>query len=207
MIFEDNEGLRHSLETLLNATGEYHVVGSYPNASGVESIMKETFPDVVIMDIDMPERDGISAVPAIKEIYPDTAVIMYTQYEDDDKLFRSIRAGADGYILKKTPAQMLFKGIKEVMEGGAPMSPTIAGKVMAEFRKSAKSPDKVYQLTPKESEILKFLIKGYSVKWIASELTLSYETAKTHLRNIYRKLQVNCGKEAIAKILSEKIIL
>jgi len=207
LIFEDNDGLRHSLATLLNSTKDYEVVGDFAAVEKVNDIMENHFPDVVIMDIDMPGKDGIWAVPIIKEIKPEIAIIMYTQYEDDDKLFRSIRAGADGYILKKTPPQMLFEAIEEVWQGGAPLSPSIAKRVMASFREPLKKAGTQFTLTPKETEILHYLTKGYSVKFIASELSVSYETIKSHLRNIYRKLHVNCGKEAIAKILAEKINL
>ncbi len=204
IIFEDNEKLRHSLVTLLGTSGNYDVVGDYGNVKEVSDIVHATFPDVVIMDIEMPEKDGISAVPLIKEIYPEASIIMYTQYEDEDKLFRSISAGADGYILKKTPPQLLFEAIEEVSSGGAPMSPSIAKKMLASFRPDPKK--KRYELTPRETDIMLLLVKGYGVKIIAAELNLSYETVKTHLKNIYRKLHVNCGKEAIVKVLSEKII-
>lgn len=207
VIFEDNDILRNSLVTLLDSAAEYQVAGSYAGVSEVEKIIREKFPHVVIMDIDMPGMDGISAVPVIKEINPDISIIMYTQYEDDDKLFRSISAGADGYILKKTPPRMLFEAIEEVCQGGAPMSPSIARKVMASFHNTPASGRQRFDLTPRETEILQLLIKGFSVKLIASEIKVSYDTVKTHLKNIYRKLHVNCGKEAIAKVLAEKIIL
>lgn len=203
IIFDDNEKLRHSLVTLLGSSAEYDVVGNYSNVLNVEQIINETFPDVVIMDIEMPEKDGISAVPVIKETYPEASIIMYTQYEDEDKLFSSISAGADGYILKKTPPQLLFEAIEEVSTGGAPLSPSIAKKMLASFRSGPKK--NLYDLTPRETEIMQLLIKGYGVKMIASDLFISYETAKTHLKNIYRKLHVNCGKEAIVKVLTEKI--
>lgn len=203
IIFEDNEKLRFSLVTLLDTTDDYNVVGHYGNVKKVAKIIEETFPDVVIMDIDMPGKDGISAVPGIKELYPEASIIMYTQFEDDDKLFRSISAGADGYILKKTPPQLLFTAIEEVRSGGAPMSPSVAKRMLASFRPDTKG--KRYELTPRETDIMHLLVKGYSVKLIAAELNISYQTVKTHLKNIYLKLHVNCGKEAIAKALAEKI--
>jgi DNA-binding NarL/FixJ family response regulator len=129
---------------------------------------------------------------------------MYTMFEDDEKLFNSLCAGANGYILKKTSPYKLFEAINEVMEGGAPMSPTIAKRVLQTFQN--KSAARLYHLSPRETEILQLLIKGYSVKMIASELKIAFDTARAHLRNIYQKLHVNCGKEAIAKVLSEKII-
>lgn len=205
VIFEDNEILRHSLTVLLNGAAEYEVVGNYSNVMTAGAVIDELYPDVVIMDIDMPMKDGISAVPEIKEIHPDVSIIMYTQFEDDDKLFRSICAGADGYVLKKTSPSKLFEALDEVRNGGAPMSPSIAFKVLSSFREKTKPFGKKYDLTNREQELLQLLVKGYSVKLIASELFIAFDTARTHLRNIYRKLHVNCGKEAIAKVLAEKI--
>ena len=140
----------------------------------------------------------------IKEAKPETFVIMYTMFEDDEKLFNSLCAGANGYILKKTSPYKLFEAINEVIEGGAPMSPTIAKRVLQSFQN--KSAPQQYHLSPRESEILQLLIKGYSIKTIAAELKIAFDTTRAHLRNIYQKLHVNCGKEAIAKVLSEKII-
>lgn len=207
VIFEDNEVLRHSLETLLDGTEEYEVVGAYANVLDVEAVIKTDDPDVVIMDIDMPVMDGISAIPAIKEVKPEVSVVMYTQFEDDEKLFSSLCAGADGYVLKRTSPLKLFEAISEVSKGGAPMSPAIAKKVLLSFR-SRQNPERHhYDLTAREKEVLQLLIKGYSVKLIAAELNIAFDTSRSHLRNVYKKLHVNCGKEAIAKVLAEKIII
>ena len=204
IIFEDSEQLRHSLVTLLNNSDGYNVTGDYDNVIDAANIIRRQHPDVVIMDIDLPEKSGIEGVRIIKETKPETLVIMYTMFEDDDKLFNSLCAGANGYILKKTSPYKLFEAINEVMEGGAPMSPTIAKRVLQSFQ--SKSAVRQYHLSPREAEILHLLIKGYSIKLIAAELKIAFDTARAHLRNIYQKLHVNCGKEAIAKVLSEKII-
>lgn len=204
IIFEDSEQLRHSLVTLLNNSDGYNVTGDYDNVIDAANIIRRQHPDVVIMDIDLPEKSGIEGVRIIKETKPETLVIMYTMFEDDDKLFNSLCAGANGYILKKTSPYKLFEAINEVMEGGAPMSPTIAKRVLQSFQN--KSAARQYHLSPREAEILHLLIKGYSIKLIAAELKIAFDTARAHLRNIYQKLHVNCGKEAIAKVLSEKII-
>ncbi len=206
IIFEDNEVLRSSLVTLMEDTTDYLVIGDYNNVMDVAAIITKKMPDVVIMDIDMPQKDGISAVPVIKEINPDTAIIMYTQFEDEEKLFKSMCAGADGYILKKTSPIKLFDAIDDVRNGGAPMSPSIAKKMLHSFRENNKPLGHQYNLTPREVEILQLLIKGYSIKLIASELFIAFDTARAHLKNIYRKLHVNCGKEAIAKVLADKIV-
>ena len=204
IIFEDNEQLRESLVTLLNNSEGYKVIGDYNNVIDAANIIRRNRPDVVIMDIDLPEKSGIEGVRMIKETKPETLVIMYTMFEDDEKLFNSLCAGANGYILKKTSPYKLFEAINEVMEGGAPMSPTIAKRVLQTFQN--KSAVRLYHLSPRETEILHLLIKGYSVKLIAAELKIAFDTTRAHLRNIYQKLHVNCGKEAIAKVLSEKIV-
>ncbi|MFI5452279.1 response regulator [Pedobacter sp. UC225_61] len=208
VIFEDNEALRNSLVYLLNSHTDYVVVADFNNVNDVKRQINLYNPDLVIMDIDMPGKDGISGVEDIKETRPQTTIIMYTQFEDDERLFKSICAGADGYILKKTSPEKLFDAIAEVLNGGAPMSPMIAKKVISSF-KTSRQKDTIqikYDLTKREAEILQLLTKGYSVKLIAHEMNIAYDTARSHLRNTYRKLQVNCGKEAIAILLASKII-
>jgi len=204
IIYEDNDGLRKNLAKLLSSGHDYMVVGSFSNVLEVENNIENIRPDLVMLDIDLPVRDGISAIPVIKNIDPDILVVMYTQFEDEDKIFRSLCAGADGYILKKSSPIQIFQALADVSAGGAPMSPAIAKKVLASFHPNAKLR---YDLTQREIEVLKLLIKGSSVKFIASELFIAYETCRSHLKNIYAKLHVNCGKEAIAKVLAEKIVL
>ena len=202
-IFEDNDSLRESLVYLLKNTGEYEVTGDYYHCNDAATVARVYKPDVVLMDIDMPGKDGISGVKAIKEARPETAVIMYTVFEDDEKLFQCLCAGANGYLLKKTPPSVLFEAIQEVASGGAPMSPSIARKVLASFQHGKSNK---YQLSAREVEVLELLIKGYSAKMIAAELSISFDTARFHLKNIYSKLHVNCGKEAIVKALTEHIV-
>ncbi|RYF96999.1 MAG: response regulator transcription factor [Chitinophagaceae bacterium] len=204
IIFEDNERLRNSLAYLLKSMPEYEVAGDYSNCSEASSITLTYEPDVVLMDIDMPGESGIKGVAMVKEARPQTAVIMYTVFEDDEKLFQCLCAGANGYLLKKTPPDKLFEAIREVVDGGAPMSPSIARRVLNSFQ-HPKSENK-YQLSVRELEVLQLLSKGYSAKIIAAELGIAFETVRSHLKNIYPKLHVNCGKEAIAKALSERIV-
>lgn len=202
-IFEDNDKLRESLAWFINSTEGYEITGHYNNCNEAASIVKKTDPDVVLMDIDMPGYDGIKGVKIIKETKPETSIIMYTVFEDDDKLFQCLCAGANGYLLKKTPPAKLIDAIQEVLEGGAPMSPIIAKKVLNSFQQ-LKPND--YQLTSREKEVLQLLNKGYSTKMIAAELYIAFDTANSHLKNIYHKLHVNCGKEAIAKAIKERIV-
>jgi DNA-binding NarL/FixJ family response regulator len=205
MICEDNAALRLSIRTLLDSYDGVEVIADLPDGKEAGALAEALHPDVVIMDIDMPGVDGIAAVRAIKEASPETSIVMFTQIEDDDKLFDSLCAGANGYILKKSPPGRLFDAIIEVMSGGAPMSPAIARRVLNTFHRQTKPFHIKYKLTERETEVLRLLTKGYGVKQIAAELGISFDTTRSHLRNIYRKLHVNCGKEAIAKVLAEKI--
>ena len=204
MIFEDNDRLRDSLAYLLKSTGGYEVAGDYNSCGEADMLMRVYQPDVVLMDIDMPGLSGIEGVKKIKEARPQTSVIMYTVFEDDEKLFQCLCAGANGYLLKKTPPEKLFDAIHEVLEGGAPMSPSIARRVLGSFQ--TKHAINKYHLSAREIDVLKCLIKGYSIKMIAAEINVAFETVRSHLKNIYQKLHVNCGKEAIAKALSEHIV-
>ncbi|MEP6751098.1 MAG: response regulator transcription factor, partial [Bacteroidota bacterium] len=172
ILFEDNDRLRQSLTYLLNNDEAYEVIGDYNNCNDASAITSKYKPDVVLMDIDMPGESGIKGVSLVKEARPQTAVIMYTVFEDDDKLFQCLCAGANGYLLKKTPPAQLFNAIQEVMEGGAPMSPIIARKVLNTFQQ--KQYINQYNLSPRETEVLQLLIKGYSIKLIASELSIAF---------------------------------
>ena len=203
VIFEDNDALRESLVFLLKNTGEYEISGDYNHCRDAANIARVYQPDVVLMDIDMPGVSGIEGVRSVKEARPETSVIMYTVFEDDEKLFQCLCAGANGYLLKKTSPSHIFEAIHEVLSGGAPMSPSIARKVLASFKKGKSNK---YDLSEKETAVLQLLNKGYSAKMIAAELEISFDTARFHLKNIYRKLHVNCGKEAIVKALSEHIL-
>ena len=202
-IFEDNDKLREALASLINCTEGYETTGHYNNCNDAAAIVIDDQPDIVLMDIDMPGYDGIKGVKIIKATRPETSIIMYTVFEDDDKLFQCLCAGANGYLLKKTPPAKLIDAIQEVLQGGAPMSPIIAKKVLESFQQKKGNN---YQLTAREQEVLQLLIKGYSTKMIAAELQISFDTANSHLKNIYPKLHVNCGKEAIAKAIKERIV-
>ncbi len=203
VIFEDNDRLRDSLVALFKGMDEYEVTGDYNNCNEAATIARVYKPDVVLMDIDLPGESGIKGVFKIKESYPQAAIIMYTVFEDDEKLFQCLCAGANGYLLKKTAPSKLLDAIQEVIAGGAPMSPSIAKKVLNSFQHGKSNR---YSLSPREVETLQLLIKGYSAKMIAAELKISFDTARYHLKNIYNKLHVNCGKEAIAKALGEHIV-
>jgi len=204
VIFEDNHFLRESLASLLNKHEDFHVTGQYEDCMNAADVIRTDNPDVVLMDIDMPGMSGIEGVVKVKEAKPETSVIIYTVFEDDEKLFQCLCAGANGYLLKKTQPKKLFDAIHEVLEGGAPMSPQIARKVLNTFHPLPTNFR--YALTPREIEVLQYLAKGYGSKQIGTEMFLSFETIRSYLKNIYRKLHVNCGKEAIVKVLQERIV-
>jgi DNA-binding NarL/FixJ family response regulator len=205
-IYEDNAKLRDLLELLIGHTEGFEVAGSYPDCRTVTEDIKRNRPDVVIMDIDMPGRNGIEGVQLIKEIDVNIRVVMHTVFDDDDKLFTCLTKGADGYLLKKDSWAHLVHAVKEVFEGGAPMSPGIASRVLKAFHQPKITTKQDYHITDREKQVLELLARGFSYRMIGIEFSISPETVKRHLKNIYQKLHVQCGPEAVAKAIREKII-
>ena len=205
-IYEDNAKLRDLLELLIGNTEGFAMAGSYPDCTKVAADIKRDHPDVVIMDIDMPGRSGIEGVQLIKEIDVNIRVVMHTVFDDDDRLFNCLTNGADGYLLKKDSWALLVNAIREVYEGGAPMSPGIANRVLKAFRQTKQSSKNDYHITEREHQVLELLARGFSYRMIGIEFSISPETVKRHLKNIYQKLHVQCGPEAVAKAIREKII-
>ena len=203
IIYEDKDILRESLSLMLGAMSDVEVIASFSNCNTVEQDVQQLQPDVVLMDIDMPGKNGIYGVEKIKEKRPEINVIMHTVFDDDDKIFRSLEAGADGYLLKSTSPVKLYEAIKDVTLGSAPISPGVAKKVLQAFQ---QKPKQSFDLSHREKQILQLLVDGYTYKRIASECFISMDTVRTHLKNIYTKLQVNGGKEAIAKALKYRIV-
>ncbi len=204
-IFEDNEKLRGLLDMLLGSSDKFEVCGKYHNTHNIVEKVKKDKPDVIVMDIDMPDHDGIEGVKAVKENFPEIKVIMHTVFDDDDRLFTCLQLGADGYILKKDASAFLFHAIEEVLDGGAPMSAGIATRVLQTFRNLHK-PRPEYHLTVREKEILILLSRGFTYRMIALECVISIETVRRHLKNIYQKMHVQCGTEAVAKAISERLL-
>lgn len=205
LIFEDNARLRQSLELLLNDEKTFRVMASYPDCRNAIEAIEETAAELIVMDIDMPGMNGVEGVKMIKSTYPDVKVVMHTVFDDDTRIFDSICAGADGYLLKNTSPLQLIRSLEEVMEGGAPMSPFVAQKVFQHFRTQPILNDD-FKLTPREKEVLELLVKGNSYKMIANTCSVSIDTVKRHLQNIYHKLHVNCGTEAVAKAIRHRIV-
>lgn len=206
-VFDDNKTRREGLEMMLNLTESIECVGSWPDCKDVINSVATTKPEVILMDIEMPNVNGIEGLILIKKFYPNIKVLMQTVFEDDEKIFACITAGADGYILKKTPPHELIRGIVEVTEGGAPMTPSVAKQVLRLFNHGLKQNNsKVFNLTEREQEILTLLVKGLSYKMIADKCSISITTVNTHVRHIYEKLQVHSVAAAVATAIDQKIV-
>ena len=201
-IFEDNLLLRESLFQLVNGTAGMQCTGAFANCDNLIFNINRTRPDVVLMDIKMPGKTGVEGVLIIHDKFPQIKVIMQTVVEDEDKIFASICNGASGYLLKNTPPATLLKSIVEVFEGGAPMTPAIAQKVLEKFRKQSFVPlNEFANLSPREHEVLESLVEGMSYKMIAAARSISIDTVRFHIRNIYEKLHVNSKSEAVIKAM------
>lgn len=193
-IYDDNPDRRDSLKALLSLNDEFEFAGEAANCKNTLQDMKNNRPDVVLMDINMPEVDGIEGLKTIKTTTPHIKVLMQTAYDDSEKIFTSIKNGASGYILKNDKPQRILQAIEEVVEGGAAMNPAIAQKVLDYFKPiEKKSP-----LSPKETEVLSHLAEGLSYKMVADKLGVSYTTINTHTKRIYEKLHISSLGEAIA---------
>ncbi|MGJ7033357.1 response regulator [Niabella hirudinis] len=206
-VFDDNAYRRDSLSMLINASPQMTCTGTFFDCSNVITDVRKADPDVVLMDIDMPNVNGIEGVKIIKVNFPNIQVLMQTVYEDDNKIFASICAGASGYILKKSPPVQLLQAIEDVYNGDAAMTASIAKKVLTAFQKNVFFEDnEELQLTAREKEILNLLVKGYTRKMVASACNLSIHTVNTHIKNVYEKLQVNSVSEAVVKALNQKLL-
>lgn len=200
-IVEDDAGIRDNFVALLNASPGYHCVGAC--ASGEEALAQVPpwKPDVVLMDINLPRMSGIECVARLKARQPELLVLMLTVYEDGDSIFRALKAGANGYLIKRVATDKLLEAIEDVCTGGAPMSCHIARKVVQFFHQAGPSAEVSDNLSPRETEILELLVAGYFFKEIADRLGISSETVRTHVNHIYRKLHVRSRTEAVVKYL------
>jgi DNA-binding NarL/FixJ family response regulator len=206
--FDDNKNVRDSVSLLLSTTSNIKVVAAYESYEGMTENIKTLKADVVLMDIDMPPVSGIEAVRNLRVEFPDLPVLMLTGFEDDEKVFSSLCAGANGYILKNVKMDSLIRQIEEVYSGGAPMTPVIARKVLNQFAKiqPVNPTQEDYNLSKRERDVLQLLVQGKSYKIIADELFISYETVHSHIRKIYQKLQVKSVGEAVSKTITQKIL-
>ncbi len=207
LLYEDNAPLREGLSMLFNGTDGFTVAGAFANCKHVIEEVAQLQPDVVLMDIDMPGVDGIAGLKLLKSQFATTKVVMLTVFDDNQKVFEAIKAGADGYLLKKTPPAKLLESVLDVCQGGAPMTSSIARQVLQLFvPPSEAAPGMVYPLSDREKQVLQALVNGYSYKMIAAELYISLETVRSHIKKIYEKLQVNSKSEAVTKAHRDKIV-
>lgn len=193
-IYDDSQDRRESLKALMMFNEDILVVGEAENCRNVIKEIEDNYPDVVLMDINMPEVNGIEGLKKIKATHPDVKVLMQTAFDDSDKIFESIRNGASGYILKSDKPQRILQAIEEVQQGGAVMNPAIAQKVLDFFKPHKKE----NPLSPKETQVLALLSEGLSYKMVADKLGMSYNTVNSHAKHIYEKLHISSLGEAIA---------
>jgi DNA-binding NarL/FixJ family response regulator len=205
LIYEDNALLRESVGSMILSSDQLTLSASFENVLNVEEQVKTYKPDFILMDIDMPGMSGIEAVKKIRTFDAAVPIIMLTVFDDNTHVFEALRSGASGYLLKKHISTRLFDAMNDVLEGGAPMSPSIARMVLASMQQKP-SVDNPYQLTAREKEILTSLSKGNSYKLIASEFSISIDTVRTHIKKIYEKLQVHSQTEAVSKAIHEKLV-
>lgn len=205
LLYEDNPVLRDSIQSMLQLNNELTLVGAFESPVDIKTHLHTKKPDLLIMDIDMPGMNGIEAVSKVRSTNKNIPILMLTVFDDNKHVFDAICAGASGYILKKHIASRLFLAIEEVLQGGAPMSPSIARMVLDSMQQKSLS-ENPYQLTPKEKEVLTSLSKGNSYKLIADDISISIDTVRSHIRNIYEKLHVHSQTEAVAKAINEKLI-
>jgi DNA-binding NarL/FixJ family response regulator len=207
VIFDDNAKRRDGLQLLIDSMENMSCVGTFNDCRNVLEHIDASQPDVVLMDIDMPHVNGIEGVQQIRTKYPDLKILMQTVFEDDDKVFAAICAGADGYLLKQANPLKLLEAVSEVLEGGAPMTPVVARKVLQLFgRQNRPIAKKEFDLTKREQEILTLLVKGYSYKMIADECCISYPTVNSHISKIYGKLHVQSSAGAVATAIREGLV-
>jgi DNA-binding NarL/FixJ family response regulator len=208
-LFEDNKLVRDSFEAILNGTEGFTCTGSFSACNDLVSDLNRSHPDVILMDIEMAGLNGIDATRMIHQQFPEMKVLIQTVFDDDEKIFAAICAGASGYLLKKTSPAKLIDAIREVYDGGAPMSPGVANKVLHLFQKfvvvnNASTDENA--LSPREKEILAMMMEGDNFHAIAKKKFISYDTVRTHVRHIYKKLHVVSVNQAIVKAFKEKLI-
>jgi DNA-binding NarL/FixJ family response regulator len=205
-LIEDQQVLREGLAFLLDGTEGFRCTGSFGSVEQAFRRISDDVPQVVLMDIGLPGMSGIEGIRLLKDRWPELLCITLTVYEDDEKIFDALCAGASGYLLKRTAPARLVESLREVVSGGAPMSPEVASRVISLF-KHIRPPERAdYHLTPHELRLLKMLVEGHSYKTAAAELGSSINTIGTHMQSIYRKLQVHSKSEAVVKALRNGLV-
>ena len=205
-IVEDQLQIREGLATLINRTNGYRCTGAFRTMEeALEGIRREV-PDIALCDLGLPGMSGIEGIRILKDRYPRLQLLVLSVYDDDDRIFDALCAGACGYLLKRTSSTKLLESLREAATGGAPMSPEVAKRVIKLFRDIRPPETATYELTPHENRLLKLLVEGHNYTTAAEELGVSYNTVKFHMRHVYGKLQVHSKSEAVAKALKDRLI-
>jgi DNA-binding NarL/FixJ family response regulator len=206
LLYDDNEALRMSMEILITAQPDFELLAAIPNAETISTDLNQFKPDVILMDIDMPVINGVEAVRNIRMTHPQLPVIMLTVFDDNENIFNAICAGASGYILKRYATEEIPDAIRDVLTGGAPMTGSVARKVLLMVPPARNSEQEKMDLSPREVEILQLLVNGYSYKMIASCVGISIDTVRFHIKKIYDKLHVHSATEAVSRAIKDKLI-
>jgi DNA-binding NarL/FixJ family response regulator len=206
LLIEDQRDVREGLSVLINGSPGFRCLAAFRTMEEALREVDRELPDVVLTDVGLPGMSGVEGTKILKETHPDLPVVALTVYDDDEDVFNALCAGASGYLLKNTPPAKLLESLKEVVAGGAPMSPEVALRVIRLFREFSPPPRASHRLTNQELELLKLIIDGHSYKTAATELGISVSTVSFHLQNIYGKLQVHSKSEAVAKALRERLV-
>ena len=205
-IIEDQRDIRQGLASLIDSSEGYRCTGCYSSMEDALARFGGELPDVALIDIGLPGMSGIEGSRLLKERYPTVLLLILTVYDDDDRIFEALCAGACGYLLKKTPSARLLECLREAMNGGAPMSPEVARRVVNLFQRFRPPQHVDYHLTPHEVRLLKMLVEGHNYTSAASELGVSFSTIAFHMQNVYQKLQVHSKSEAVARALLERLV-
>ena len=200
-VVDDDEGIRTSLAALIRRAPSLRLAGDYANAEEALKDIPLRPPDVVLMDINLPGMNGVECVRHLKAVLPEVQILMLTVYEDSDSLFNSLKAGASGYLLKRTASSRLLEAIRDVYTGGSPMTPQLARRVVQHFSRPAEAESSVSRLSPGEREFLDQLAQGYAYKEIADRMHISIDTVRSYVRTVYEKLHVHSRTEAVVKYL------
>jgi len=205
-IVEDMRTIREGLAMLIHGTPGFRCVGAYGSMEDALRLIDQDLPDVALVDIGLPGMSGLEGISLLKQKHASLPILMLSVYDDDDRIFQALCAGACGYLLKKTPPEKLLEGLREAVSGGAPMSPEVARRVVQIFRDFQPPSQADHQLTPHEMRLLKLLVEGHNYKTAAGELSVSVNTVAFHMKRIYEKLQVHSKSEAVAKALRDRIV-
>lgn len=206
LLYEDNPQLREGLTMLIDGSEGFSVLAAYKNCNNVAAEVEAWKPDVILMDIDMPGTNGIEGLKLIREKNDDVKVLMLTVFDDNRNVFETLKNGANGYVLKKTPPAKLLEFITEAASGGAPMTASIATQVLKMFSQVNAPKSEDYNLSDREKEVLQLLVDGYSYKMIASQMFIAIDTVRSHIKKIYEKLHVNSKSEAVARAFKDRIL-